>query len=166
MKNTTKTPASKKFKKAPDLKKEKIPSISRSFTDRNERGSPKGAARNIPESRHWYSILLNKYFLVSFLTTFLGVALALQGISVSKSLSTLRSIEGERSKIEREVRYWEKIISTRPDYRDAYFKLALLEYQLGDSDKTRIYLEKTLEIDPNYTPALDFRKEAGDAYSL
>lgn len=103
---------------------------------------------------------------MSFLTTFLGVALALQGVSVSKSLSTLRNIEGERSKIESEVKYWEDIAAIRPGYRDAYFKLALLEYQLGNKDKTRFYIEKTLEIDPNYTPALDFRREAGDSYSF
>lgn len=104
--------------------------------------------------------------MVSFLTILLGVALTLQAISVSKNLTTLKSIEGERSKTQREIIYWEEIVATHPSYRDAYFKLALLEYQLGDREKTSIYLKKTLEIDPNYTPALNFKKESRVDYSL
>lgn len=154
MKNTTKTQSSKKFKKATQpQKKQESPSNPRS----------------IPEKKHWFSIFINKYFIVSFLTTFLGVALTLQGISVQKSLTSLQNLKGERTKIEKEVGYWKGVLKTHPKYRDAYFKLALLSYQLGDKNKARMYLEKTLEIDPNYKPAQDFRNELNGekaSYSL
>lgn len=181
MKNTTKKQSSKKFKKSPTLQKEKSPSISRSFTDKHERGSHFQAARSITEKSRketaqsfdnkipknkYLALVLNKYFIVSFLTTFLGVALTLQGISVQKSLQSLENIKNERTQIEKEVIYWEDVVKDHKGYRDAYFKLALLEFQLGNKDKAKTYTEKTLEIDPNYAPAREFRKEVGIPYSL
>ena len=179
MKKSTKKPGSKKFKKGVILEakrpRDKSPNISRLFTDKNERGSlaslsgrsgPKGATREIHDKRNFLALFLNKYFIISFLTTFLGVALTLQGITVQKSLNDLQNLEGKREKLEKEVLYWEGIATSHKSYRDAYFKLALLQYQLGNKEKARLYIEKTLEIDPNFTPALDFGQVVGFPYSL
>lgn len=164
MKNTTKKPSSKKFRKRTVFEtkksKAKSPSISRSFTELK-----KGEGKILKKTR-FVSLLLNKYFIVSFITTFLGVALSMQGVSVHQSLQALREIRQDRENIQKEVIYWEEIAANRPDYRDAFFKLTLLEYQLGNKEKAAKYLEKTLEIDPNYKPALDFRRELGVPYSL
>jgi tetratricopeptide (TPR) repeat protein len=168
MKTSTKKPHSKKFKKTIEKKSpvQKSPSISRSITEKHPKSAHEKQSWQAPDLRYLKSLILNKYFLVSFLTTFLGVAITLQGISVQKSLHQLTEINAERQKIEGEVAYWQRIVTERPNYRDAYFKLALLEYQLGNKTKTKEYIEKTLELDPNYTPALDFRKELGVPYSL
>jgi len=144
-----KKPPLKKFKKAPVLPKKKLPSKYRIF----------------PEHNSLRQILLNKYFIVSFITAFIIVALTLQGISLRNSLSTLKSLETQKAKIDREVLYWEKVTTLHKEYRDGYFKLALLEYQRGDKEKSRIYIKKTLEIDPNFIQAKDFAKEVGLPYS-
>ena len=54
--------------------------------------------------------------------------------------------------------YWQKIINTYPDFRDAYFSLAIIEYQLGNFEESSKYLEKVYEIDPNFEKG-DFLKK-------
>ena len=83
----------------------------------------------------------------------------MQGIDLTGHIAKLQTIRNERSELRQEIGYWEQIIIKHPDYRDGYFKLALLEYQLGEKDKARQYVEKTLTIDPNYQPAIAFQKK-------
>ena len=42
------------------------------------------------------------------------------------------------------------IIKTYPNYRDGYFRLATLEYELGNRNKAKEYVQKALELDPNF----------------
>lgn len=62
----------------------------------------------------------------------------------------LQKLKNEREKIIFEINHWEKVVTNYKDYRDAYFKLAVLEYQLGESEKSKNYLNKALELDPNF----------------
>ena len=145
-----KKPSSKKFTKQIQAEKEKLPSNS----------------RKIPETKSFFQLLLNKYFIVSFLCAFIGVAVALQGISLKNSLQTLSILEGKKESIQRDVAYWEKVTTEHKGYRDGYFKLALLNYQLGDTVKAKVYAEKALTVDPNFKPARDLLEEMGYPYSL
>lgn len=56
---------------------------------------------------------------------------------------------------------WEGIITKRPDYRDAHYKLAVVSYKLGDVESAKTYLRKALAIDPNFKPALEFKRLLG-----
>lgn len=53
---------------------------------------------------------------------------------------------------------WERIKDQYPDYRDAYFQLAQIEYRLNNKSKVGEYVEKTLTIDPNFKPALELQE--------
>lgn len=46
--------------------------------------------------------------------------------------------------------HWENVIGKYPDYRDGYYQLAILEYNLGNKEKAKNYLEKAFEIDANF----------------
>ena len=61
-------------------------------------------------------------------------------------------------KIRQEISFWEKIIKEKPDYRDAYFQLAVLYYQIGQKGEVGKYLQKTLDLDPNFAPAKRLEK--------
>lgn len=154
------------FKKAPPkvTKKPIFPSISRIIPELN-RGTTR--SKNDPSGRRYAElggnvlkrVVWNKYFLVSFISVFISVGIALQGVELTRHLAELQKIRNEREQVRGEIAYWEDVIKKREDYRDGYFKLALLEYRLGDREKAKEYIDKTLFIDPNYKAALDFQRE-------
>ncbi len=46
--------------------------------------------------------------------------------------------------------YWKSVIAQHPNYRDGYYMLATLSYQLGNYPDTRSYITRVQELDPNY----------------
>lgn len=92
----------------------------------------------------------------------LSLAFLIEGILVGVDLyNTFKAkqlIESERVKIQEKVAFWEDVALKYTDYRDAYFQLAILEYRLGNTVKAQKYLEKTLEIDPNFEEGREFEK--------
>ena len=158
--------SSKKFKRS--LPKQKIvyqkpTKLVRSPKQKEKEKLPR-SYRIIPDIQlaSLKQVVWNKYFLVSFISTFIGVAIVMQGIDLNYQLRQLRMVRSEREQMVKEVRYWEDITKEHHDYRDGYFKLALLEYQLGNREKARSYIQKTLTIDPNYQPAKDFAGKIGE----
>jgi tetratricopeptide (TPR) repeat protein len=45
--------------------------------------------------------------------------------------------------------YWQHILATHPDYRDAYIQLAALSYQDGNLTQANAYLVQAQTLDPN-----------------
>lgn len=66
--------------------------------------------------------------------------------------------QAEKQQLENEVNRWRQIVSLRPDYRDAYFELAVLAYRLNHIEESKQYLAKVFELDPNYQPARELEK--------
>ncbi|KPJ71036.1 hypothetical protein AMJ51_00295 [Microgenomates bacterium DG_75] len=60
--------------------------------------------------------------------------------------------------IKRLIVAWGKLIEEKPDYRDAYLQLAYLHYKLYENEEAKEYLEKALELDPNFKPAKELEK--------
>lgn len=60
------------------------------------------------------------------------------------------SRKSERQKVIDEIAYWKEIVTQYPDYRDAYYTVAVLEYKLGNLTESNNYLQKALQIDPNF----------------
>jgi len=48
------------------------------------------------------------------------------------------------------IKAWEKITKDKPQYRDAYLQLAILNYKIKEKQKSKNNLNKALEIDPNF----------------
>lgn len=89
------------------------------------------------------------------LVFFVGLAcIILATVMVSLSLysnyQVKQQLSGERSRIQKELDFWEKQTAEKPSFRDAYFSLAILYYQLKDFKKSSENLEKAMEIDPNF----------------
>lgn len=61
-------------------------------------------------------------------------------------------------KIHQEISFWKKIVKERPDYRDAYLQLAVLNYQISQTKEAKKYLQNALELDPNFEPAKKLEK--------
>ena len=56
----------------------------------------------------------------------------------------------EKNNLEEEYQYWLAIVSDHPDYRDGFYRLAVVAYQLGYVSEAREYLERTRSLDPNF----------------
>lgn len=75
-----------------------------------------------------------------------------------KSMGDLQELEKARLGIQKELVFWEKVVEKHTDYRDAFMKVSLLQYQLGDMDGAKKSLEKALELDPNFAKARELQK--------
>lgn len=64
----------------------------------------------------------------------------------------------QRLRLHKEMTLWENISQKYPTYRDASFQVAVLAYRLGETQKEKEYLDKTLAIDPNFEPAQNLEK--------
>lgn len=64
-----------------------------------------------------------------------------------------QKIDLERQEITENIEKWQKILEKYQDYRDGYFQLAILEYRLKEFNKSKFYLDKVLEQDPNFMQA-------------
>jgi hypothetical protein len=135
------------------------PSISRSFTESMSEARLQ-AARTIPVpvALTWPK-LLNEWLVVGFasgILLFMSISLGVQVSSQTQELARLRSMhEG----IVEEIAHWQKITREHADYRDGYFRIALLQYQVGNEELARMNLEKSLNLDPNFAPGIAFKEK-------
>lgn len=88
----------------------------------------------------------------TFLAGFLFVLASIFVVSLDlySNYTKNQALNSEKDKVQNELVFWNGEVKKRPNYRDAYFKLALLNYQLKDFDKAKEYLKKTLSLDPNF----------------
>lgn len=60
--------------------------------------------------------------------------------------------------IRRLITAWEEIVKEKPHYRDGYLQLAYLHYKIFENEKAKEYLQKAIELDPNYEPARELEE--------
>ena len=65
-------------------------------------------------------------------------------------------------KLSGEISFWEEVVKEKPDYRDAYLRLAVLNYQLKKKEAAREYLRKVKEEDPNFPAIRELERMLGE----
>ncbi len=91
-----------------------------------------------------------KIFLVSALSVFLLTLIFLQGVVMWHTVQQREFLVQERVQLQKEIAYWQQVSEKYHGYRDVYYRIATLQYQLGNVSETQIYVKKTLELDPNF----------------
>lgn len=74
------------------------------------------------------------------------------------SLRIQKQVLEERVKVVKDIAFWEQVVKEKPDYRDGYFSLALLQYRMGDKKKALENVAKVLELDPNFKAGREFEQ--------
>ncbi len=97
-----------------------------------------------------YRIITDRILWVFVTSSALLVLVSYIGLNIYSRFNELQKLTKEREKIIIEINHWKKAAIDHKDYRDGYFKLAVLEYQLGESEKSKNSLKKALELDPNF----------------
>lgn len=74
------------------------------------------------------------------------------------------SLETERKQVLNEIKQWEDVIKKHPDYNEGYLYLSGLEHRLGNFEKTQIYLNNVLLINPNSKQGRGLEEELSRYY--
>lgn len=123
------------------MKKEKskqLPNISRPFTE---------ALRYLINNKQ-KNIFLKNFFLVVIIICLLIFSIFML-IDLKQKVSISQALEVEKEKVISDISKWEKVIEKYPDYKDGYLTLSALEYRMKNFTKSKEYLQKVFEIDPN-----------------
>lgn len=87
---------------------------------------------------------------VSFVSGVVIIGIILQVTRLKDNLQKITSLKQQRLQIAKELQYWQDLARQHGDYRDAYVKLASLQYQLGEKVQAQKSMEKVLSLDPNF----------------
>lgn len=130
-------------------KKQEFPNIYRIFTESFI--SLKSRLERLDLSRIFIACLI--------LLILLAVAgTILTSLDLYKNNQKKQKIEAEREKLTTELKQWQGIAGKYKGYRDAYFKLAVLSFQLKDFDRSKFYLMQVFSLDPNFQAGRDLEK--------
>lgn len=103
-------------------------------------------------------VITEKWFLIGLVCGILLVGIVIVAGNIQENIKERKSLEQKRETIKKEITYWQENARKYPGYRDAYFQLALLEYQLGDAQSSQSYLNKVESLDPNFQEAYKLEK--------
>ena len=95
--------------------------------------------------------------IVVYLTA-IGV-IAYLSFNFYQNLNTYQKVSSERIKIVSQINTWQSIVKKYKDFKDGYLQIAVLEYRLGDYNKARVYCDKALLLDPEYSDAIELNKK-------
>lgn len=99
-----------------------------------------------------------KVTLIWFLSSILLVPIGFATANTFSAYKQREAVYAQREKLQKDVVFWEEVVQKHSGYRDGYFTLALLEYRLGDKEKAKSYLDKSLALDPNFEKGRELEK--------
>ncbi len=105
-----------------------------------------------------YRIITDLRIYVWITSFFLLVAVGFAASDLVLHLQQKQEREKQYEAIRQNITHWEELASKYPYSRDIYFRLAVWEYQLGDKQKAKEYVQKVLTLDPNFTEARNVEK--------
>ncbi len=107
------------------------------------------------QSRKWIGIIL-LFFSLLLLTLFAGK-------QAYQHYQKKEAVIAQRDAILAKITYWQKVVAEHNGYRDGYFQLAILSYELGRITDAKGYLVQAMQIDPNF---VDGKKLESVIFSL
>ncbi len=119
-------------------------------------------SRFIPESfgKLRTSRSVGIFYAISF--TLILASIILISFRLFHDLKEKGQREITHGKLVTELGFWRWISKNYSGYRDAYFHVAVLDYQLGDLADARVSLQKTLELHPNFQKGRELQKFLGN----
>jgi tetratricopeptide (TPR) repeat protein len=91
-----------------------------------------------------------KVILTSIISLFLLGLIFLQGVSILSTIQQQKLLAQQRQQMEDQVKYWEQVANKYQGYRDVYYRIAAIQYKLGNISESQAYVKKALELDPNF----------------
>lgn len=101
---------------------------------------------------------LNEWAVVIAVSAVFLVLILSLSLQINGQIRELARKQEMRQTITSEITYWENVTSQYPGYRDGYFRLALLRYQLGEGEKAMEALDTALRLDPRFEAGISLRE--------
>lgn len=112
--------------------------------------SPK-YSRSIPEAVSTArAIKFSEWGIVIIVSGTLILLILVMSFRVNGQIHRLTEEQQKHQQVAEERNYWQGVTTQYPGYRDAYFRLALLEYQLGEEDKALTAVNESIRLDPRF----------------
>jgi tetratricopeptide (TPR) repeat protein len=91
-----------------------------------------------------------KVIITSAVSVLLLGLIFLQAVAIWNNYKQQELLVQQRLELQNEVKYWEAIANKYQGYRDVYYRIAALQYKLGNINESQKYVKKALELDPNF----------------
>lgn len=108
------------------------------------------------------TLFLFKLLLISIVSVMLVMQIIREVAALPINAAQAQLVQENRHKITAEIAHWKKIADQYTGYRDVYYKIAVLEYRQGNVVEAKKYIQKALEVDPNF----DAGRVLGDKIKL
>jgi tetratricopeptide (TPR) repeat protein len=96
------------------------------------------------------TIFYLKLILICFVSAMLMLQIVREAVVLPKNLALARDVQDNRHKVALEIAHWKRLADQYIGYRDIYYRIAFLEYTQGDFAEAKKYVQKALEVDPNF----------------
>lgn len=90
---------------------------------------------------------------------FILLAIVVVTYDLFSNLGQVNSSANKKIELTRQEIFWKEQVRAHPDFRDAYFSLALVEYQLNNPEQSKLNLDKALGLDPNFKEGKELQKK-------
>jgi tetratricopeptide (TPR) repeat protein len=91
-----------------------------------------------------------KVGLISTFSLFLIALIFIQSVTLWHNMQQREVYIQQRVAMEQELAYWQGVADKYQGYRDVYYRIASIQYKLGNTAASQEYLKKALELDPNF----------------
>lgn len=136
------------------LKKPQFPSISRVITENKFLVRVnKQTIRLLSQAKFKKIVIFLSASLTILILLVLIIGISLLSIKIYQNLTLANKLNLQREKLQSQINFWNSVVNKYPGYKDSYFRIAVLEYSLGDFKKSEEFNAKALLLDPNYTDA-------------
>lgn len=136
------------------IKTTQFPNIYRIITENKLIGRiSKIEFRLLSQSKYKKQVVYFFSFLLILITILLLIIVSILVIKLYQEVNTYRKIVSQRQLIQQKINFWQSFRESYDGYKDAYFQIALLEYQLGNNERAREYNKKSLLLDPGFEEA-------------
>ncbi len=97
-------------------------------------------------------------------TFFIGAVFILGAILVVSldlfsNLSEEKALADQKVNLVKQQNFWQNQVNKRANYRDAYYNLALVEFELRNIEGASDNLGKALSLDPNFKEGIELRRQ-------
>lgn len=113
----------------------------------------KAGIRLLNQSKHKKVLMYFLSFVILVLIILLLVGSSILIIKLYQQVNLYSSITTKRQNLENKIIFWKSFTQKYDGYKDAYFQIAFLQYQLGNFEKARENNKKALLLDPGFEDA-------------
>lgn len=91
-----------------------------------------------------------KVVIIGLATIIVLVGVVMQMNRLNDNRAQLATLKLQKVQLTRELAYWQDVARHYPNYRDVLFRIASLQYELGETNEAKESLQKVLSLDPNF----------------